>query len=113
MTYQWQDNDGVKHVTTWTKAVQNAMVRGGAEFHRQRALAQAGNNWKDFMGSTDMGLQRIRQAASMGAQSDLLDSTRWGWSCMLHLQETDNWARPTTTTWAAEFLVEMVKAENS
>ena len=24
---------------------------------------------------------------------------------MLHLQETDNWARPTTTTWAAEFLL--------
>jgi hypothetical protein len=21
MTYEWRDNDGVKHVTTWTKAV--------------------------------------------------------------------------------------------
>ena len=105
MTYQWQDNDGVKHVTTWTKAVRNAIVRGGAEFHRQKALNHAGNNWKGFMGSTDTGLHRIRQAASMGAQSDLLDSTRWGWSCMLHLQETDNWERPTTTTWAAEFLL--------
>ena len=66
------------------------MIRGGAEFHRKNALTQARNNWKDFMGSTDIGLHRIRQAASMGAQSDLLDSTRWGWSCMLHLQETDN-----------------------
>jgi hypothetical protein len=39
MTYEWQDNDGVKHVTTWTKAVRNAMIRGGAEFHRQKATA--------------------------------------------------------------------------
>ena len=90
MTYEWQDNDGVKHVTTWTKSVRNAMIRaGGAEFHRQKALNQAGNNWKGFMGSTDTGLHRIRQPASTGAQSDLMDSTRWGWSCMLQLQEMD------------------------
>jgi hypothetical protein len=95
----------VKHVTTWTKAVRNAMVRGGAEFHRQKALNHAGNNWKGFMGSTDTGLHRIRQAASMGAQSDLMDTTRWGWSCMLQLQEMDNWGKPATTTWAAEFLL--------
>jgi ribonuclease HI len=38
MTYEWQDNDGMKHVTTWTKAVRNAMIRGGAEFHRQHCL---------------------------------------------------------------------------
>jgi hypothetical protein len=36
MTYEWQDNNGVQHVTTWTKAVRNAMIRGGAEFHRQK-----------------------------------------------------------------------------
>jgi hypothetical protein len=42
--------DGVKHVTTWTKAVRNAMIRGGAEFHRRKALNQAENNWKGFMG---------------------------------------------------------------
>jgi hypothetical protein len=105
MTYEWQDNDEVKHVTTWSKAVRNAMIRGGAEYHRQKALIRAGNNWRDFMGSTDIGLQRIRQAVSVGAQSDLLDSARWGWSCMLHLRDTDNWERPTTTTWAAEFLL--------
>ena len=58
MTYEWRDNDGVKHVTTWTKAVRNAIVRGGAEFHRQKALNHAGNNWKGFMGSTDTGLHR-------------------------------------------------------
>jgi hypothetical protein len=103
MTYEWQDNDGVKHVTTWTKAVRNAMIRGGAEFHRQKALNQAENNWKGFMGSTDTGLHRIGQAASTGAQSDLMDSTRWGWSCMLQLQEMDNWGKPAATTWAAEF----------
>jgi ribonuclease HI len=105
ITYEWQDNDEVKHVTTWSKAVRNAMIRGGAEYHRQKALIRAGNNWRDFMGSTDIGLQRIKQAASVGAQSDLLDSARWGWSCMLHLRDTDNWERPTTTTWAAEFLL--------
>jgi hypothetical protein len=105
MAYEWQDNEGVKHVTTWTKAVRNAMIRGGAEFHKQNALNQAGNNWKGFMGSTDTGLHRIRQAASTGAQSDLMDSTRWGWSCMLQLQEMDNWGKPAATTWAAEFLL--------
>jgi len=81
------------------------MIRGGAEFHRQKALNQAGNTWKGLMGSTDTGLHRIRQAASTGAQSDLMDSTRWGWSCMLQLQEMDNWGKPATTTWAAEFLL--------
>jgi hypothetical protein len=72
MTYEWRDNDGVKHVTTWTKAVRNAMIRGEAEFHRQQALNQAGNNWKGLMGSTDTGLHRIRQAVCTGAQSDLM-----------------------------------------
>jgi hypothetical protein len=105
MTYEWQDNDGVKHVTTWTKAVRNAMIRGGAEFQRQKALNQAWNNWKCFMGSTDTGLHRIRKAASTGAQSDLMDSIRWGWSCMLRFQGMDNWGKPAATTWAAEFLL--------
>jgi hypothetical protein len=89
MTYEWNDNDGVKHVTAWSKAVRNAMLRGGAEFQRQKALNQAENNWKAFLGSTGIGLHRIGQAASTGAQSDLMDSTRWGWSCMLQLQEMD------------------------
>ena len=104
MTYEWQDNDGIKHVTTWMKAVPNAMIRGGAEFHRQKALNQAENNWKGFMGSTETGLHRIGQVASTGAQSDLMDSTRWGWSCMLQLQEMDTWGKPAATIWAAEFL---------
>ena len=52
-----------------------------------------------------IGLHRIGQAASTGAQSDLMDSTRWGWSCMLQLQEADNWVKPAVTTWAAEFLL--------
>ena len=34
-----------------------------------------------------------------------MDSTRWGWRCMLQLQETDIWKKPATTTWAAEFLL--------
>ncbi len=34
-----------------------------------------------------------------------MDSTRWGWSCMLQLQEADNWEKLAATTWAAEFLL--------
>jgi hypothetical protein len=60
------------------------MLRGGAEYQMQRALNRAVDNWiKIFMSSTDSGLQRIKQAANTGAQSDLMDSTRWGWRCML------------------------------
>ena len=34
MTYEWNDNDGVKHVSAWSTAVRNAMLRGGAELQR-------------------------------------------------------------------------------
>ena len=95
MTYEWSDNDGVKHVTAWSKAVRNAMLRGGAEFQRQKALDRAAANWnKAFLSSTDTGLHSIGQVACTGAQSDLMDSTRWGWRCMLQLQEADNWNKP-------------------
>ena len=83
-TYEWRDNDGVTHVTAWSKAVWSAMLRGGAENQMQRALNRAVDNFiKIFMRSTNSGLQRIKQAANTGAQSDLRDSTRWGWICML------------------------------
>jgi len=83
MTYEWRDNDGVTHVTAWSKAVRSAMLRGGTEYQMQRALNRAVDNWiKIFMRSTDSGLQRIKQATNTGAQSDLMDSTRWGWRCM-------------------------------
>jgi hypothetical protein len=82
------------------------MLRGGAEFQRQKALNRASNNWnKAFLCSTDIGLHRIGQAASTGTQSDLKDSTHWGWSCMFQLQEADNWEKPAATTLAAEFLL--------
>jgi hypothetical protein len=97
MTYEWNDHDGVKHVTAWAKSVRNAMIRGGAAFQRQKALNQAENNWKAFLGSTVIGLHRIGQAASTGAQSDLMDITRWGWSCMFQLQEANNWENPATS----------------
>jgi ribonuclease HI len=65
MTYEWRDNDGVKHVTAWSKAVRNAMLRGGAEYQRQKALNRAAHNWNQaFMLSTNSGLQRIKQASS-------------------------------------------------
>ena len=100
MTYEW-DSDGVQHVTAWSKAVRNAMLRGGAEHHRQKALDRAGTNWnKNFLISTDVGLRSIRQTASMNKE-------RWGGRCMLQLQEAENWNKPVTkpaaTTWAAKF----------
>jgi ribonuclease HI len=71
MAYEWRDNHCVMHVTAWSKAVRNAMLRGGAEHQMQRALNRAVDNWiKIFMSSTDSGLQRIKQAANTGAQSD-------------------------------------------
>jgi hypothetical protein len=106
MTYEWNDSDGVQHVTAWSKAVRNAMLRGGAEYQRQKALDRAGTNWnKTFLISTDVGLRSIRQTASAGAQSDLMNKERWGRRCMLQLQEAENWNKPAATTWAAEFLL--------
>jgi hypothetical protein len=53
MTYEWHDN-GVKHVPTWSKAVRDAMLKGGAEFERQKALNRAAGNWsKVFLRTTD------------------------------------------------------------
>jgi hypothetical protein len=45
VTYEWKDNDGVKHVTSWSKAFRSAMLRGGAEYQMQRALNRAVDNW--------------------------------------------------------------------
>jgi hypothetical protein len=107
MTYEWSDSDGMKHVTAWSKVVMNAMLRGGAESQRQKALDQAVANWsKTFLNSTDIGLRSIGQAASTGAQGDLMDNERWGWRCILQLQEAENWNKPAATTWAAEFLLQ-------
>ena len=67
-TYEWSESDGVKHVTAWSKAVRNAMLRGGPQFQRQKALNRAAANWnKAFLSSTDTGLHSIGQAASTGA----------------------------------------------
>ena len=49
-----------------------------------RGQNRAVDNWiKIFMHSTNSGLQRIKQATNTGSQSDLMDSTRWGWRCMV------------------------------
>jgi hypothetical protein len=72
----------------------------------QRVLDRAGTNWnKNFLLSADAGRQNIRQSASAGVQSDLMDAEGWGRRCMLQLQEAENWNKPAATTWAAEFLV--------
>ena len=63
MTYEWSDN-GVKRVTAWSKAVRDAMLKGGAEFQRQKVLNRAAGNWsKEFLRTTDIGSARIRQVA--------------------------------------------------
>jgi hypothetical protein len=105
MTYEWEDSNGVQHVTAWSKAVRNAILRGGAEY-QMRVLDRAGTNWnKNFLLSADAGKQNIRQSASAGVQSDLMDAEGWGRRCMLQLQETENWNKPAAATWAAEFLL--------
>jgi hypothetical protein len=102
-TYKWHD---VKRVSTWSKAVRNAMLKGGAEFQRQKALNRAAGNWsKEFLHTTDTGLGRVRQAACTGVKCNLMDSKRWGWECMLQLQEAEDRKTPAATTWAAEFLL--------
>ncbi len=114
MTYEWSDNDGVKHVTAWSKAVRNAMHRGGAEFQRQKALNRAANNWnRAFLRSTDIGLHRIGQEASTGAQSDLMDSTRWGWSCMLNFKKRTTGKNRLPQLGQLSFYLGTAKAENS
>jgi len=73
MTYEWEDSNGVQHVTAWSKAVRNTMLRGGAEYQVQRVLDHAGTNWnKNFLLSVNAGRQSIRQSASAGVQSDLM-----------------------------------------
>jgi hypothetical protein len=44
MTYEWSDN-GVNRVTVWLKAVRYAILKGGAEFQRQKVLKRATSNW--------------------------------------------------------------------
>ena len=113
MTYEWEDSNGVQHVTAWSKAVRNAMLRGGAEYQVLRVLDRAGTNWnKNFLLSVDAGRQSIRQTASIGVQSDLMDALLlntdakdWGRKCMLQLQEAENWNKAAATTWAADFLL--------
>ena len=106
MTYEWEDNNGIRHVTAWSKAVRNAMLRGGAEYQVQRVLDRAGTNWnKHFLQSADAGRQDIRQSACAGVQSDLMDAESWGRRCMLQLQVTENWNKAAATTWSADFLL--------
>jgi hypothetical protein len=81
------------------------MLRGGAEYQRQKALNRAAANWrKIFLKFTDTGLHNIGQAAGTGVQGDLMNNERWGWRCILQLQGAENWTKPAATTWA-EFLL--------
>jgi hypothetical protein len=53
MMCTWQDK-GVKRVSTWSKAVRKAMLKGGAELQRQKVLNRAAGNWdKEFLRTTD------------------------------------------------------------
>jgi hypothetical protein len=100
-----QTDKGVKRVSTWSKAVRTTMLQGGAEFQRQRVLTKATGNWsKEFLRTTDKGWGPVQQTAGAGVTSDLMDSKRWGWDCMIQLQEAENRQSPGATTWAAYFL---------
>jgi len=60
MMYTWQDK-GVQRVSTWSKSVRKAMLKGDAEFQRQKAVNRAAGNWnKEFLRTTDKGVARIR-----------------------------------------------------
>jgi hypothetical protein len=64
-------------------AVKDAMLKGGAEFQRQKVLNRAACNWsKEFLRTTDIGSSRIsyriRQVACAGVKCDLMDSTTLG-----------------------------------
>jgi hypothetical protein len=110
MMYTWQDK-GVKRVSTWSKAVRRAMLKGGAEFQRQKVLKRAAGNWnKVILRTTDKGVARIRQVACTEVKCDLMDSKRWGWECMLGLQEAEDRKTPAATTWAAEVLLRAVES---
>jgi hypothetical protein len=76
------------------------MLKGGAEFQRQKVLNRAAGNWnKEFFRTTDKGVARIRQVACIGVKCEFMDNERWGWECMLQLQETENRKTPAATTW--------------
>ena len=76
MLYTLQDKC-VKRVSTWSKAVRRAMLKGGAEFQRQKALNRAAGNWdKEFIRTTDTGVALIRQVACTGVKCNLMDRTR-------------------------------------
>ena len=56
----------------------------------------------------DAGLAQVRQAACTGVKcdlADLMDNKRWGWECVLRLQEVEDRKTPAVTTWTAEFLL--------
>jgi ribonuclease HI len=99
LLYEWLDKV-VKRVSTWSKAVRQTMLQGGAEFQRQRALARAASNRsKEILRTTDAGWARVQQAAGAGVKGDLMDRARWGWECMRRLQETEDRQTPGATTW--------------
>jgi len=105
MLYTWQDKD-VKRLSTWSKAVRRAMLKEGAKFQRQKVLKRAAGNWnKEFLLTTDKGVARIRKVACTGVKCELMDNERWGWECMLQLQETEDRKTPAATTCATEFLL--------
>ena len=90
----------------WSKAVRNAMLKGGDEFKRQKALNRAAGNWsEEFLHTKNTGLSRARQAACTGVKCDFMDSKRWRWECMLQIQEAEDRKTPAATTWVAEFLL--------
>jgi hypothetical protein len=89
------------------KSIQRCNVQGRILNFRGKLLNQAAGNWsKEFLHTTDIGSARIRQVAGTGIKRDLMDSTRWGWECMLQIQEVEDRKTPVARTWAAEMLAQ-------
>ena len=103
MIYEWH-NKGVTRTSACSRAVRNAMRKGGAEFQRQKVLTKAaGNLSKEFLRTTDAGRAQVQQTACTGVKCNLMDKKRLGWECMLQLQEVkDRKTQQPQREWGAQ-----------
>ena len=103
MIYEWH-NKGVTRTSACSRAVRNAMRKGGAEFQRQKVLTKAaGNLSKEFLRTTDAGRAQVQQTACTGVKCNLMDKERLGWECMLQLQEVkDRKTQQPQREWGAQ-----------
>ena len=97
MTYEWSDN-GVKHVRGRKQSEMQCSSEELNSKGRRYGTELPATGVKSFYvpqtsdrHESDIRSARIRQVACTGIKCDLImDSTRWGWECMLQLQEVED-----------------------